>query len=38
MSHLGRRDFVLIVARSHDLIFLDSLAFLRPEQSSSFIV
>jgi len=38
MSHLGRRDFVLIAARSHDLIFLDSLAFLRPEQSSSFIV
>lgn len=38
MAHLGRRDFVLIAFGSRDLIFLDSLTFLRPEQSSSFIV
>jgi hypothetical protein len=38
IAHLGRRDFVLIASGSRDLILLDSLAFLRPEQSSSFIV
>lgn len=38
MTHLGRRDFVLFASQPRDLIFLDSLAFLRPEQSSSFIV
>lgn len=37
-THFQSRDFVLIAVRPTDLIFLDSLAFVRPEQSSAFIV